>query len=271
MSNILLISNGFIGDSILAASFADNCKKNGFGRVDLLVGFPHTIELLQNNPNIDNVYWSSIGPHPTIDPSIINTNNYGTIVNLPHLKFNQRPIDTFNDASVSLSELEYNYKLYVPSNNLPPKTKPRLAFQTDWHTRCFYRGNSRDVNYILERLEEKYEVFLVGGGTHYDINNNTPYEFLQHCSLIQSCDLFFGFPGGIHWIAGGVGCPTITTSDHVIKHYTNNGEFKGINFDDFKNQWMVHTSKHFSNNHILLPPDISDDEIINYLLNEYNI
>jgi hypothetical protein len=111
---------------------------------------------------------------------------------------------------------------------------------------------------------------VIGDDTHYNINEDTPMDFLKHCAIIKECDLFFGYPGGMHWVAGGVKTPSITTSEWVINHYKNNGEFTQNSFDDFSNQWMVHASKHFPEPHILLQPEIPDKEIINYLLN-YNI
>ena len=50
---LLIISVGFLGDNILAGSFAENCKKAGYERVDLLIGWPQTLQVLKNNPNID--------------------------------------------------------------------------------------------------------------------------------------------------------------------------------------------------------------------------
>jgi ADP-heptose:LPS heptosyltransferase len=47
---ILIINFGWIGDSILASSLAENCKLNGYEQVDLLLGFPQTAEMLMLNP-----------------------------------------------------------------------------------------------------------------------------------------------------------------------------------------------------------------------------
>ena len=75
---ILIVNIGFLGDSILAGAFAENCKLNGFERVDLLIGFPQTLQLLKNNPNIDNAYIENIGSHPNI-PDYIFKNEYDII------------------------------------------------------------------------------------------------------------------------------------------------------------------------------------------------
>ncbi len=264
--SILIVNHGFLGDGILAASFAENCKMNGFDRVDILIGFPQLLQLLKNNVNIDNVYIEEIGSHPNVSENILR-NNYDIIYPIDHLVFNERPIDTFN-KKIQLRQLEYNYKLTVPDiEPLDMSSKPNLAFQADWSSRSHGPNNSnRNVPYIIDKLSKNYNVHLVGGDTHYNIDSDTPITFLRHCALIQHCDLFFGYPGGMHWIAGGVNTPTVCTSEHVVQHYTRNGEFTGQTFLEFCDQWMVHTSKHFPNQkHILLEPYISDDDIINYL------
>jgi ADP-heptose:LPS heptosyltransferase len=265
---LLIVNIGFLGDSILAGSFAENCKKNGFERVDLLIGFPQTLQLLKNNPYINNVFLSpNVGAHPEIT---LDTSIYDKIYHTDHLKFSEKPLDTFN-KTFNLPHLDYPFDLYTQDIELPSKTKPRIAFQYDWHLRSFSSNNTpRNSQHIIDLISDKYEVFIIGDDTHFNINENTPMDFVKHCAIIKECDLFFGYPGGMHWVAGGVKTPSITTSEWVINHYKRNGEFKNGSFDDFSNQWMVHTGKHFTEPHILLEPEISDEDIIKYLLN-YNI
>jgi len=274
VNNILIINNGFLGDSLFAASLGENCKKNGYKRVDLVVGFPQTVSLLQNNPYLDNVYLSNkVGSSITQDdlPEEVNLEIYDKVFVTPFSRFDEKFLDTYN-KDLNLLSLEYDLKFYLPEMEFEfgDSTKPRLAFQKDWHARSFSKDNSsRNVPYIIEKISEKYDVFVVGENTHYNINENTPYDFMIECGIIKQCDVFFGFPGGMHWIAAGVGIPTITTSEHMVNHYTNTGEFKGTSFEEFVNEWMLHADKHFNNKHILLQPEISDDDIIHYLLN-YN-
>lgn len=268
---LLIINIGWLGDSILAGSFAENCKKNGYSQVDMLIGLPQTLILLQANPFIDNVYQSSkAGPYPEL-PSEINLKTYDRVYNTEHLKFSERPLDTFN-KNFNLESLDYAFKLNVPDIDFDfDNKKPRLAFQVDWHLRSWGPEESkRDPERIINALSDKYDVYLVGDNTHFNIDENTSDNFAGQCSLIKQCDLFFGYPGGMHWMAGGVETPTITTSEWVIRHYINNGEYIPTDFKSFKQQWMVHTSKHFQEPHIILEPEISDEEIIKYLL-EYNI
>lgn len=266
MKSILIINHGFLGDGMLASSFAENCKRNGFDRVDMLVGFPQLLTLLSGNPHIDNVYILEVGSHPNITKELLEF-DYDVIYTTEHLVFNERPVDTFN-KKVGLTSLDYNLKLYVPQAIMDTDNKPKLAFQLDWADRSTGPDRKpRDINNIIQQLSQKYSVHLVGGDTHYNISKDTPLNFLKHCALIQACDLFFGYPGGMHWVACGVGTPTICTSEHVVNHYIGNGEFKGSNFQDFCDEWMVHASKQSTQKHILFEPYVSDDFIVNYLLN----
>jgi hypothetical protein len=268
---LLIINIGWLGDSVLAGSFAENCKKNGYSQVDMLIGLPQTLALLQSNPFIDNVYQSpNLGSHPEI-PSSLDLSKYDRIYRTNPLIFKERPIDTFN-KNFNLESLDYAFKLNVPDIDFGfDSKKPRLAFQVDWHLRSWGPGElKRDPEKIINALSDKYDVYLIGDNTHFNINENTADNFAGQCSLIKQCDLFFGYPGGMHWMAGGVGTPTITTSEYVLKHYINNGEYLPGDFESFKEQFMVHASKHFEESHIILKPEISDEEIINYLL-EYNI
>jgi len=261
---ILIISTGFLGDGMLAGSFAENCKRNGYERVDLIVGWPQILQLLRNNPHIDNVFLSNpIGANP---PTPKDISMYDRVYNTPHLVFSERPIDTFNKA-IGLTDLEYNFKLYVPDIEIEPKTKPRLSFQYDWHLRSFGTNKtSRNPQRIIEAISSKYEVLVIGDDTHWNIDENTPITFLQHCAVIKNSDVFFGYPGGMHWVAAGTGVPTITTSEWLMKHYIDKGEYKGNDFNEFKDQWMVHACKNYKEPHILFEPEVSDDYIIEYLL-----
>jgi ADP-heptose:LPS heptosyltransferase len=264
---LLIINIGWLGDSILAGSFAENCKKNGYSQVDMLVGLPQTLALLQANPFIDNVYQSAnLGAYPEI-PSSIDLQIYDRVYSTDHLKFKERPLDTFN-RTFNLQNLDYAFKLNVPEVDFEfENTKPRLAFQVDWHLRSWGPGESkRDPEAIISKLSEKYDVYLIGDNSHFNIDKNTANNFAGQCSLIKQCDLFFGYPGGMHWMASGVGTPTVTTTEFITRHYINNGEYTPTDFESFKEQFMVHASKHFIEPHILLEPEVSDEFIIDFLL-----
>jgi hypothetical protein len=262
---ILIINFGWIGDSILASSLAENCKLNGYEQVDLLLGFPQTAEMLMLNPKIDNVYVSKIpGCNPVTDG--IDLSIYDRVYKTTGLKFNKKPLDLFNE-DFGFDNLKYSFELNTHEVTFENMGKPSLAFQLDWNDRSRSATGPRDPNRIIEKLQKKYNVFIIGNNSQFNIDENTSETFLLNASALKKCDLFFGYPGGLHWIAAGVGTKTVCTSEHVINHYKNNGEFAGEDFDQFKEQWQVHASKMFTNQeHILLEPFISDDAIVDYLL-----
>jgi len=270
---ILVINWGWIGDSIFASHIAENCKLNGYERVDLLVGFPQTAPLLRLNPLIDNVYVSKV---PDFDPVTdgIDLSIYDEVYKTSGLFFNQLPLDTFN-TTFKFEKLKYNYKLYTEEVALEfeDNTKPILAFQLDWHLRSANVDGPRDPQRIMEALQSRYNIYPIGGKNHWELNEETGSDFLLMASALKHCKLFFGVPGGLHVIAGGVGTKTVCTSEHVMEHYIVRGEFVGDDFEAFKDQIRPHASRLFpdetntpDSRHELLPPHISDDEIIKYLL-----
>lgn len=266
---ILIVNIGFLGDSLFAASLGENCKKNGYERVDLVIGFPQTLELLKLNPYIDNIYLANqVGAYPTVDalPSEIDLQMYDIIYPTEHSVFSEKFLDTYN-KKLNLPKLEYSLNLYLPKVEFEESPNKSIAFQVDWNKRS-YQGDKqpRNPEYIVNSISDKYNVFIVGENTHFNINQDTPVDFLDECKYISACDYFFGFPGGMHWIAAGGGTKTITTSEHMMDHFRGTGDFKGSGIEDFRNDFMLHASKHFDNEHVLLEPGISDDKIIEYLL-----
>jgi hypothetical protein len=266
---ILIVNIGFLGDSLFAASLGENCKKNGYERVDLVIGFPQTLELLKLNPHIDNIYLSTqIGAYPSAEtlPSEIDLSIYDIVYPTDHSVFSEKFLDTYN-KKLNLPTLEYNLNLYLPKVEFEESDKKSIAFQTDWDKRSYQGDNKpRNPKHIINSISDKYNVFVVGENTHFNIHENTSSDFLDECKYISACDYFFGFPGGMHWLAAGGGTKTITTSEHMMDHFTATGDFKGSGIEDFRNDFMLHASKHFDNEHVMLEPGISDDKIISYLL-----
>jgi hypothetical protein len=269
--NILIINIGFIGDSLFAASLAENCKKNGYDRVDLLIGFPQTFDLLKLNPHIDNVYQSDvIGAYPGVDnlPAGCDTGVYDVIYPTAHSRFSEKFLDTYN-RTLSLPNLDYSFNLYLPEMEFEmDHKKPKLAFHTDWDKRSFQKnGAPRDSEFIIRNLTDYYDVYRVGANSHFEYDTDKSYKFLIECGFISKCDLFFGFPGGMHWVAAGTGIPTVTTSEHMMSHFKSTGDFKGSTLGDFKRDFMLHASHHFPNqDHTLLEPEVGDLDIITYLI-----
>ena len=64
-TNCLVITFGFFGDIIFATPLAEKLKRAGYSQVDYLIGFPQVAQLVQNNPNIDNVF---VSPYPGPKP-----------------------------------------------------------------------------------------------------------------------------------------------------------------------------------------------------------
>lgn len=270
--NILIINIGFIGDSLFAASLCENLKKSGqYERVDLLIGFPQTLEVLRYNPYINNIYMAkSVGAYPSKNdiPANCDLSLYQKVYSTEHSKFNERFLDTYN-KNFGLKDLNYALDLYLPKMEFEGlTTKPRIAFQMDWNQRSFQQGNNpRNPQFIIDELQKHFDIYTVGASSHFEKDENKGENFLIECGFIAQCDLFFGFPGGMHWIAASLGVPTITTSEHMMRHFTQTGDFKGNGIEDFRRDFKLHASHHFTNvEHELLPPEISDASIVLYII-----
>jgi ADP-heptose:LPS heptosyltransferase len=253
---IAIISIGFFGDGILAGSFCENLKLNGCDRVDLFIRFPQIYELLKDNPYIDNLYM--------LPPNGINESHYDKVYTWDKAEFGVKPIDTIN-KHFNLKKLKYDFDLNVPDIKLKGNpTKYNLAFHEDERSTILSYGGKRNMSKIIEGIQDKYNIYFIGKGKH---NEYIPNDFINnHCAIIKQCDLFFGYPGGMHWIAAGLKVPTITVSEFIMNHYQNTTqEFRSSDFDLFQKKWMWHANKHFNETHTLLPPDISEENIIKIL------
>ena len=269
--NILIINVGFIGDSLFAASLCENLKRSGiYNRVDLLIGFPQTLDVLKYNPFIDNVYLSNrIGSTPTTAnvPQECDLSVYDKIYSTAHSEFGQRFLDTWN-KNFGLTDLDYEIKLHIPPMEFEfESNKPRIAFHLDWNQRSYQKNKTpRNPQGIINALQKDFDVYPVGAHSHFDLNKNTSHDFLVMCGVIAHCDVFFGYPGGLHCVAAAVGTPTITTSEYLLHHFTHTGDFTGTGIEEFRRDFKLHAMHHCTDvPHILLEPEISDIEIIDYI------
>lgn len=129
----------------------------------------------------------------------------------------------------------------------------------------------REVDDCEDLYHKKYDIImsLLSCGWHYPIHQYIDlfYGTLSENGVIVvdirhntgQLDLMLRYFNILAHIVN-----TITTSEFVYNAYVDNGSFKGSTFNEFKDQWMVHASKHFDNEHVLFEPLISDDEIVNF-------
>ena len=249
-TNCLIVTHGFFGDIIFASSIAKKLKQeHQFLNVDYLIGFPQVARLLKNNPHINNVYVSEI-PLPSPTHSKIDVSKYDKVVKLEPLSFLEPPpmefqkfagvrnptpgykvytdfdYDVFFQAQMNAGEHPFdpNKKFIAVMRNWKEKT---YRFTREQYDNAIdipprgYGGKHRTVEYIVDKLEEKFNIIFVGFEqdvsqfqTQY-IEDESPLSILFQASILKMCHAFIGTEGGLANLAAGVGTKTILTGDFI--------------------------------------------------------
>lgn len=289
----LIITYGFFGDIAFASSIAKKLKEESqFQTVDYLIGFRQMQRLLQNNPQIDNVY---IPSSPAVDPFNFFPleSSYDKVVRLNQLSFKVPPPFEFQQfAGVNNPDTEYQIfteeeydsiaKEHIESLNL--NGKKTIALMDNWESKTYlftkkeyedgidvpnfgYGGKRRNINWIKKELENYFNIIHVGmpgGISQYEtfgLEDNEQKSLLFECSLMKYCDAFIGTEGGLCNLAAGVGTKTIITGDFVHQLYGWNGVLKKLE------KPMLGPKYYFPNKgHVTLDPYLSDEEVLNQII-----
>jgi hypothetical protein len=294
----LVITFGFFGDIIFATSLAKKLKDLGYIQVDYLIGFPQVFSLVQNNPDIDNVF-TSIYPGPKPYHSL-NLTEYDKVIELGTLDYQITPCEQYQQQA-GFEELSSDYVVYTtPEYDSIAKdvidelrqlnNKPVLACMTNWQSKSYlftqeqykagidvpnlgYGGKHRDIQYIVDELQKYFTLYPVGvGNANQQQTLNLPDDdqksLLYEASIMRYCDAFIGTDGGLATIAAGVGTKTIITGDFNLQLYGWNGVLKKIE------KPRLGPYEYFGDPHIVLDPYLTDNEVIKSIkniLNENNL
>lgn len=290
MNKCLIITCGFFGDIIFASSIAEKLvKEEQFSLVDYLIGFPQIQRLISNNPYINKTYVSQPpGPYPT--HTNISFQKYDKIIQLKPLNYLVTPCEEFQLAA-GVKNPSSEYKVYTQPefdkvaeeliSDLKIKYgKPVLAVMSNWEPKTYiftkeqyeqgidvpnlgYGGSHRNVQFIIDKLQEHFTLYPVGVGNLSQFNTLSIDEvdqksLLFEASVLKYCDAFIGAEGGLCNLAAGVGAKTIITGDFVHQLYGWNGVLKKI--QDPK----LGPEKFFSKElgHITLDPYLTDEEVV---------
>lgn len=296
MSSIkyLVVTCGYFGDIAFATSIAEKLKSGQSDiQVDYLIGFPQMERLLCNDPFIDTVYVSN-PPSPFPYNPDVQIENYSKVIHLKPLSFTVPPPYEYQTlAGIEAPGTEF--KLYTePSydevaesyiTEMRKNGKKVVALMSNWKAKTYrftpeeykrgidvpnlgYGGAHRDIERVVSELKNHYNVIEVGVPAEYNqsmtaaIPDNDQKSILFECSLMKYCDAFVGTEGGLCNLAAGVGTRTIITGDFVHQLYGWNGVIKQIPEPKLGPVHYFTTG-----NHVELDPYISDDELIQTLLN----
>jgi len=297
-TNCLIVTHGFFGDIIFASSIAKKLKQeHQFLNVDYLIGFPQVARLLKNNPHINNVYVSEI-PLPSPTHSKIDVSKYDKVVKLEPLSFLEPPpmefqkfagvrnptpgykvytdfdYDVFFQAQMNAGEHPFdpNKKFIAVMRNWKEKT---YRFTREQYDNAIdipprgYGGKHRTVEYIVDKLEEKFNIIFVGFEqdvsqfqTQY-IEDESPLSILFQASILKMCHAFIGTEGGLANLAAGVGTKTILTGDFIHQLYGPKGVLKQIDEPKLGPKYYFPNS-----GHVVLDPFLTDEEVVEQIIKE---
>lgn len=288
-TNCLVVTFGFFGDIIFATSLAEKLKKE-YSTVDYLIGFPQVAQLVQNNPNIDNVFVSEYpGPKPYCS---IDLTKYGKVIELGALDYQVTPCEQYQ-RQAGLTEVSSEYKIFTtPEYDAVAKqvieelkatyNKPVVALMTNWQPKTYlftpeqyeagidvpnlgYGGAHRDIQYIVDELQKHFTLYPIGVGDANQqqtihLPDDDQKSLLFEASVMKYCDAFIGTDGGLATIAAGVGTKTIITGDFNLQLYGWNGVLKKIK------QPRLGPREYFGDPHIVLDPYLTDHEVTQELI-----
>jgi hypothetical protein len=288
-TKILIKTVGFIGDILFASSVAKKLRDQYYVarrspqfQIDFQINLPQPIELLANNPEIDNIYLG--------EPEMYHT-DYDKIYQLQPIHRNLTPCEQFQ-IQCGISNPTPEYKIYtnvgmdIWVKSLLPKDKVLIAYPQNWEERTFlfteeeykrgidvpnlgYGGAHRNTDWIIlelqKRLGDKVVFIPIGKPNGYVsnmIDQNSVSEYTFTASLLKNCNWFIGAEGGLANLAAGVGTGTIITGDFIHQLYGWNGVIE-------KCQEPKLGPKYYFNNenHTTLDPYLTDEQVVTEIIN----
>ena len=278
MQKVLVKCTGFIGDILFASSIAKKLKEQSSNTsVDYSISVHQPLELLFNNPYIDNVFLDSN----------INESDYDNIIVTPLVDQSITPPRQFQQAA-GIVDVDDRFKIYTnPAydylaeqtfSDAKSKGIKVVTWLSNWEERSFlfteqqykagvdvpnlgYGGSHRDIKYIVDNLNDNYAMLEVGftnGVNQFSTGLNTAATYSFTASLIKASDYFIGAEGGLANLAAGVGTKTIITGDFVHQLYGWNGVIKQIKEPKLGPEFYFG-----KDNHITLNPYLTDTEVLN--------
>lgn len=287
----LIITCGFFGDIIFASSLAEKLRST-YNEIDYLIGYPQMYRLMYNNPYINKVYVSEF-PSSTPIHNNINYSSYDRVIQLQPLNYIITPCEEYQKfAGINNPTSEYTVYTQPEYDEVAKKIiydlkeqygKPVIALMSNWAPKTYlftkeqyiqgidvpnlgYGGSHRNVNYIIENLQDFFTFYEVGvGNLNQQQTANLPEDntksLLFESSILKFCDAFLGTDGGLATIAAGVGTKTIITGDFNLQLYGWNGVLKKIKHPQLGPECYFPTV-----GHITLNPYYSDKEVINKVI-----
>lgn len=267
---------GFIGDNLFASSVPRKLKQQGFTKVDLQLSIAQPYELLNFNPDIDEVFLYQS-----------NSNTYDEVYCLTPIHRKETPTEQFQkQCGVLNPSPEYTIHTnpsidsYVePLLKQAAQGRKIIGYMMNWEEKTFgfteeeysrgidvpnlgYGGRRRDIEFIVKSLEKEENVFLIPLGMPVGYNQKEltldgVSNYTLTASIIKACDWFIGAEGGLANLAAGVGTKTIITGDYIHQLYGWNGVIER------NEEPKLGPRYYFPEGHYTLNPYLTDSEVVN--------
>lgn len=274
---ILIKAIGFIGDNLFGSSIATKLKQQyPNSTIDYLLTLPQPYELINLNPDIDNVLLTPPDEslydivhqlHP-IHRKLTPCEQFQMQCNVPN-PTPEYTIYTNNSLDTYIKQVLQPYK----------QNKKIVAWLSNWEERSFlftkeqykagidvpnlgYGGKRRNINYIINTLDKEDSILLIEVGKPNGYNQrqwelDSVSEYSLTASILKNCDFFIGTEGGLCNLAAGVGTPTILTGDFILQLYGWNGIIEKCIEPKLGPKYYFPEK-----NHIILDSFLTDQEVI---------
>lgn len=280
-----------IGDVLFASSIAKKLKDETPWEtpchVDFDSNYLQTLELLDNNPYIDNVFYKDSGGDYTKIFDINKSSHDLDVSNSVVSQYQQMcGIKSFDDTFEIFTNPISDYSIKSSMKELIEidywtNDLIKICYVMDWDRKGYLLDehdsivigneiNNRDTHTIIDPLKGNNNIMLFAIGIESRESKNFPSinsasKFSFTASLIKNSDYVIGPEGCLTNMSSALGIPTIITTDYI--HYTYGPN--GVRTDKSKKYTppFLGPCKYFPNgNHIHLDPYLSDLEVGNEIL-----
>jgi hypothetical protein len=299
MTKILIrCRNIHIGDIIFSSSVARKLKQvtpNCVIHYD--VNYLQPIELLNNNPYVDWVYYKESADidydivYQLMNEDVSTLNPYESAVS----QFQRMcDIENFDDTFEVFTNQQLDYSIQRSMEELVnigdwDDDLVKVGYQADWDRKSFlfteeeyyraeggecgggYGSGSRNVFDIINCMETSPKVMLFALGIDEKISNNYPClnstsKFTFTASLMKNCDYVIGAEGCLTNISSALGTKTIITTDYIHQMFGPKGigwQQSGGDLNNLEDRkpYLGPNSYFPDQGHIELSPFLTDNQV----------
>lgn len=292
-----------IGDILFASSIARKLKEQYSNCiVDYDINYLQPLELLQNNPYIDNVYFKE--SHGSYDDTFIIMEGFDTINPYKSAVSQFQQIsniknfdDTFEIFTTKILDYSIKRSMYELVKINYWETNPiKVCYVMDWDRKSFlftedeynraeggedgtgYGTCRRNINDIIKPLINDPDIILFAIGIESKDSKNFPSinsssKFTFTSSLIKNSDYVIGPEGCLTNMSSALGVKTIITTDYIHQMFGPKGihwQQRGANTNELETRIpFLGPNRYFPDGgHIHLSPYLTDEEVGQTILKE---